>query len=54
MGRLEEARAVITKFLENDPGYTIEKLRLSLAEKFRDPNDAELWIDDLRKAGLPE
>jgi len=54
LGRTEEAQAVIAELLENDPNYTIEKFRLNLAKKFRDPNDAERFIDDVRTAGLPE
>lgn len=54
LGRLEEAQAVIEKFLEKAPEYDLGKLRLNLKDKFRNPADAERNIENLRKAGLPE
>ena len=53
-GRLDEARAAIGTLLENAPGYTISKQRHSIEGKFRDPGAAEAFLDDLRRAGLPE
>ena len=53
MGRLEEAQAVITEFLENAPDYTVEKLQLNIKGKFM-KSDEDRFIGDIRKAGLPE
>jgi hypothetical protein len=52
--RLDEARAAVKTFLENSPDYSIEKMRLNIAGKYEDPNVPERYIEDLRKAGLPE
>ena len=54
LGRMDEARATIDAFLAETPDYTIEKQWWSLEGKFRDPKNAERFIDDLRTAGLPE
>ena len=54
LGQIDKARAVIAEFLRQEPGYTIADVRLSLAQKYQNPADLERWIDDLRKAGLPD
>ena len=54
IGRLEEARDVVKTLLENNPEYSLEKLRLTFADKYKDPTIPERYIEDLRKAGLPE
>ncbi len=54
LGRLEEAQAAVKVLLENSPDYSLEKLRLSFAEKYKEPTVPERFIEDLRKAGLPE
>ncbi|MCU9848931.1 winged helix-turn-helix domain-containing protein [Defluviimonas sp. WL0024] len=54
VGDVPKARSVIHKFLEQEPGYSIADVRASLAHKYKKPADLERWIDDLRKAGLPE
>ena len=54
LGRLDEARAVVKTILENNPDYSLEKLRLTIAHKYQDPTVPERYIEDLRKAGLPE
>jgi TolB-like protein/class 3 adenylate cyclase/Flp pilus assembly protein TadD len=54
LGRLDEARAAIDTLLEHDPEYSLAKARLNLKGKFKDPAVSGAWIDDLRKAGLPE
>jgi tetratricopeptide (TPR) repeat protein len=50
LGRLDEARAAIDQLLRDRPGYTVR------AEAFlpvREPLK-QAYLDDLRKAGLPE
>ncbi len=54
LDRLDEAKAVVKTILENNTDYSLEKLRLYFAEKYKDPAVPERYIDDLRKAGLPE
>jgi len=49
MGRLEEARAEVSKMFEKNPYYTLE------SEKHRPYNDdtrRERLVNDLRKAGV--
>lgn len=53
LGRIDEARAVIDRLLENEPGYTVENQIRSLKGKFRDPSAADRFVEDLRLAGLP-
>jgi TolB-like protein/class 3 adenylate cyclase len=50
LGRLDEARAVIVQFLKDRPGYTLRD------EAFRPVKEPlkQAYLDDLRKAGLPE
>jgi TolB-like protein/class 3 adenylate cyclase len=50
LGRLDEARAVIARYLEGRPGYTLQD------EAFRPVKEPlkQAYLDDLRKAGLPE
>jgi len=52
MGRKEDARAEAAEVLRVEPGYTIE--RVSRANRFKDPRDADHFFGGLRKAGLPE
>ena len=49
LGRLEEARAEVSKLLEKNPHYTLKSLN-------NQPygNRRECLINDLRKAGVPE
>lgn len=54
LGRIDEAQAVIVELLKNEPGHTLNDLRHSLEGKFRDASVADRFIDDLRKAGLPD
>ena len=46
--------ATIAKFLESEPDHTIAKIRAYLQPQYKDPAEVERWLDDLRKAGLPE
>ena len=54
LGKIDEARAVIAEFLENDPDYTLAKVRLNFEGRFTDGKQLERFINDLRTAGLPE
>ncbi len=54
LGRQEEAEATIAKFLETKPGDTIGALRDKSRRRYKDPVDFDRFLDDLRKAGLPE
>ena len=51
LGRLEEARAEVSKLLEKNPHYT---LRSENNSPYKDENRREHLINDLRKAGMPE
>jgi adenylate cyclase len=51
-GQLEEARKEAAEVLRINPGFTVGSWkRLAV---YKDPKDAEHYIDGLRKAGLPE
>jgi adenylate cyclase len=52
LGRLPEAREEVAEVLRVEPGYTIE--RVSRANRFKNPGDADHFFGGLRKAGLPE
>ncbi len=52
LGKLEEARKEAAEVLRIYPGFTIESWQR--IAPYRDPKDAEHFIDGLRKAGLPE
>jgi tetratricopeptide (TPR) repeat protein len=54
LDRLDEAQAVVKTILENNPDYSLETLREYLAVRYEDPTVPERYIEDLRKAGLPE
>ena len=51
LGRIEEAREVISKFIETDLEMTLEEME---AHAWKDREALERWIEDLRTAGLPE
>ncbi len=51
-GQLQEARAETAEVQRIDPGFTIERAKHLVV--YKDPKDAEHFIDGLRKAGLPE
>jgi adenylate cyclase len=53
MGLLEQAREQAAEVLRVDPSYTINTTGRRLAV-FKNPSDAEHFIEGLRKAGLPE
>jgi len=51
LGRIEEAREVIAKFIETDLDMTLEEME---GRVWKDREALERWIEDLRTAGLPE
>ena len=51
LGRLEEARAEVSKLLEKNPHFTLKSLN---NRPYKDENRRERLINDLRKAGVPE
>ncbi len=51
LGRLEEARAEVSKLLEKNPHFTLKSLN---NRPYKDENRRERLINDLRKAGMPE
>ena len=53
LGQLDEAHAEAAEALRIDPKYTIDGTQRRLA-LFKRPEDAEHFLDGLRKAGLPE
>jgi adenylate cyclase len=52
MGRLEEARDLVSKALEFNPKMSVDAWRKRL--QYKDPKHTERILDALRKAGLPE
>ncbi|WP_203423276.1 tetratricopeptide repeat protein [Sinorhizobium sp. BG8] len=51
LGKLDEARAAMAEFSQNDPDWSLEK---SAAFHYRNDSDRQHWLDGLRKAGLKE
>jgi adenylate cyclase len=51
LGEIEKARRMAEDFLKQDPNYTLERERVW---PHKDPKDLERFMDDLRRAGLPE
>jgi adenylate cyclase len=51
LGRVEEARAVIADFREQEPDFTVATME-NFA--FQNRTYLERWVEDLRTAGLPE
>ena len=54
LGDSEQARAAIAVLHDHDPEYSVANFRLGFQDRYKDSADLERWIDDLRKAGLPE
>ena len=52
LGRVEEARAVIAAFREQEPDFTLATMEQRYA--FQNRTYLERWMEDLRTAGLPE
>jgi adenylate cyclase len=53
LGRLPEARQWLARLLEVDPGLTISGLK-AYAAMFLPVETVAVYLEDLRKAGLPE
>jgi adenylate cyclase len=53
LGRLPEARQWLARLLEVDPGLTISWVK-AYATMFLPPETLAVYVEDLRKAGLPE
>jgi hypothetical protein len=53
LGRLQEAQQWLARLLEVDPGLTISWLK-AYATTFLPPETVAVYLEDLRKAGLPE
>jgi TolB-like protein/Tfp pilus assembly protein PilF len=51
LGEIEKARKTAEDFLNHDPGYKLER---EWVWPFKDPKDVESFMDDLRRAGLPD
>jgi hypothetical protein len=50
LGHVEDARVALTDFLEENPDHTlVDEGRRPLIGSLK-----QAWLDDLRKAGLPE
>lgn len=51
LGRLEEARVEVLKLLKKNPHYT---LKMENLRPYKDSAQRDRFINDLRKAGVPE
>jgi hypothetical protein len=54
LGRIDEAREWLGRRLELQPGLTIAGWKANAAVKFASPEILALYVDGLRKAGLPD
>ena len=52
LGREEEGRAHAAEALKANPSYSLKALQTR--NPYKNPADVELWIEPLRKAGIPE
>jgi hypothetical protein len=52
LGRQTVATQFVTQFLQQEPGYTLAKLKGRTV--FGKIEDEEHWLEAVRKAGLPE
>lgn len=52
LGRLDDARASVTRLLDKMPGLTVSQVRKMVP--VRAPDDWDKWLDGLRRAGLPD
>ena len=53
LGRIDEARHWVGRLLELQPGLTLAAMN-AYATKFLSPETLQIYIEGLRKAGLPE
>jgi adenylate cyclase len=51
LGREEEARAEVAEILRVNPNYSLKVIQDA---PWKDPTQLERWLNNLRKAGLPE
>jgi hypothetical protein len=49
---MSDARRMVARILQTNPAVRISDIRENTP--MRRPEDAALWVDGLRKAGLPE
>jgi TolB-like protein/class 3 adenylate cyclase len=54
LGRIDEAREWLSRRLELQPGLTIAEWKTRVAVRFASPEILALYVEGLRKAGLPE
>jgi tetratricopeptide (TPR) repeat protein len=54
LGRIDEAREWLSRRLELQPGLTIAEWKKRVAVRFASPEILALYVEGLRKAGLPE
>jgi adenylate cyclase len=54
LGRMEEARSCVSAMLKFQPEFTISGWRTTYGAKAFSPETAAMYIDGLRKAGVPE
>jgi adenylate cyclase len=54
LGRLEQARECARRILELQPTFTIAGWRRTYAGHMASPETLAMWVDGLRRAGLPE
>ena len=54
LGKIEAAKTVIANYLDSKPGQTVDHARTMLSGKFIDPDHLDQYLEDLRKAGLPD
>ena len=52
LGAADEAKAALAELLQEMPGLTVTATRQQV--HWKRPDDAERYLDGLRKAGLPE
>lgn len=52
LDRMDDARNALRRLLEQMPGLTVGQVRGIVP--FRNPDDQEIWLDALRRAGLPD
>ena len=53
MGRIAQARAVLARMNQLQPGWTVAKFKAFIGKNFP-PEVLAIYVDGLRKAGLPE
>lgn len=54
LGRIEEAREALSRFLEVEPDYTIKTEAERMPPNWKPEGMAERWLEVMRQAGMPE